>query len=96
MLKLAWRESALDDLERLVEYIHGYNPAAAFRLQLLCEDCAERLTEHPYMYRTGRIPGTREAVVHPNYGLVYRVSSDVVEIVNVLHSRQHYPPESSE
>ncbi len=45
------------------------------------------------MHRTGRLPGTREAVVHPNYILVYRVGSDVVEVVNVLHSRQQYPPE---
>lgn len=46
------------------------------------------------MYRPGRLPGTREAVVHPNYVLVYQVGSDSVEIVNVLHSRQQYPPEA--
>ena len=45
------------------------------------------------MYRAGRIRGTREAVVHPNYILIYRVGSDAVEIVNVIHSRQQYPPE---
>ena len=45
------------------------------------------------MYRASRVPGTREAVVHPNYILIYRVVSDAVEIVNVIHSRQQYPPE---
>ena len=43
------------------------------------------------MYRTGRVEGTREAVVHPNYILIYRVATDAVEIVAVVHARQEYP-----
>jgi toxin ParE1/3/4 len=43
------------------------------------------------MYRPGRIPGTREAVVHPNYIVVYRVTAEAVEIVSVVHARQEYP-----
>ena len=43
-----------------------------------------------YLYRHGRVSGTREMVVHPNYIVVYRVTH-VVEILNVLHSRQEYP-----
>jgi plasmid stabilization system protein ParE len=61
-------------------------------LQALFEDRAERLTEHPFMYRTGRVPGTREAVVHPNFIMVYRVDANSVEIVNIIHSRRRYPP----
>lgn len=94
MLRLHWRETALDDLDAIVLYIGERDLEAAFRLQATIEGCAERLTEHPFMYRPGRLPGTREAVVHPNYVLVYQVGSDSVEIVNVLHSRQQYPPEA--
>lgn len=43
------------------------------------------------MYRPGREPGTREAVVHPNYIMIYRVTTEAVEIVNILHARQRYP-----
>ena len=43
------------------------------------------------MYRPGRAPGTREAVVHPNYILVYRVSAEAVEIVSLVHARRQYP-----
>lgn len=63
------------------------------RLQELAHACAERLVDHPFMYRTGRLPETREALIHPNYLLVYRVAAGSVEIVNVMHSRQLYPPE---
>lgn len=93
MLKLIWRETALNDLDRIILYIGSRNYPAALRLQMLMEDCAERLTHHPYLHRRGRIPETREAVVHPNYVMVYRVGSDAVEVLNVVHSRQQYPPE---
>jgi toxin ParE1/3/4 len=92
-MQLIWRETALDDLDRILAYIGQFNFAAAERLQDLAEQCAQRLIDHPYMYRTGRIPETREALIHPNYLLVYRVSVNAVEIVNVLHSRQLYPPQ---
>lgn len=65
--------------------------AAAERLLAAIEACAEGIPSHPYMYRPGRIPGTREAVVHPNYILIYRVAADAVEIVNLVHARQRYP-----
>jgi len=37
------------------------------------------------------VHGTREAVVHPNYILIYRVGTDAVEIVSLVHARQQYP-----
>ena len=69
-VRLAWREQALDDLDAIIDYIRQNNFRSAERMQDLCEACAERLTDHPYMYRAGRIRGTREAVVHPNYILI--------------------------
>ncbi len=72
-------------------YIADRDYAAAQRLKDAVEACAERICQHPEMYRPGRVDGTREAVVHPNYILVYRVGAQAVEIINVLHSRQLYP-----
>lgn len=54
--------------------------------------CTERIVNHPYLYRSGRLPNTREAVVHPNYILVYRIGTETIQIVSVLHSRKQYPP----
>ena len=47
--------------------------------------------EHSYLYRPGRVAGTRELVAHPNYIMVYRVLADQVEITGVLHSHSEYP-----
>jgi toxin ParE1/3/4 len=49
-----------------------------------------RIAKHPYLYRPGRVAGTREAVIHPNYLLVYRVT-ETIEILAILHARQQYP-----
>ena len=91
MLSLVWRASALDDLETIIAYIAERNADAAERLQAAIEACAERLPRHPFLYRTGRVEGTREAVAHPNYILIYRVGAETVEIVNVIHARREYP-----
>lgn len=91
MLKLAWSEQAIDQLEAIAAYIDQFDPAAADALIARLEACAEKLTEYPYMYRTGRVPGTRDALAHPNYILVYRVAADAVEVLRVLHTRQLYP-----
>ena len=91
MLSLIWLEPALAELEATLDYIAERNQSAADRLQADIEACVERLPEHPFLYRTGRVPGTREAVVHPNYILVYRVGVTTIEIVGVLHARRQYP-----
>ena len=91
MLTLLWSPKALDELDNLTIYIGEHNPSAADRLTERIESCAEQLTQFPYMHRTGRVPGTREAVVNPNYILVYRVTADAIEVLGVLHTRQQYP-----
>lgn len=91
MKRLVWRAQALDDLEAIITFIADRNLTAAQRLQAAIEACAEALPAHPLAFRPGRIEGTREAVVHPNYILIYRVTDGAVEIVNVVHARQRYP-----
>ncbi|GAA0747157.1 MULTISPECIES: type II toxin-antitoxin system RelE/ParE family toxin [Sphingomonas] len=91
MLRLVWRPKARRDLLDIADFIRQRNPPAAQRLSAQLRDAAERLPEHPYVHRPGRVPGTREAVVHPNYILIYRVLADSVEVLTVLHARQEYP-----
>ncbi len=91
MLRLAWSAEALGDLRRIIGYIAERNLPAAERLQDAIEHTAEQLPAHPYLYRRGRVPETREAVVHPNYILVYRVGVETIEVLAVVHARQQYP-----
>jgi plasmid stabilization system protein ParE len=91
VLTLTWREEARYDVKQAIEYIAERNLGAADRLEAAILACADRISVHPYMYRPGRAPGTREAVVHPNYILIYRVGAAAVEIISLIHSRQQYP-----
>lgn len=91
MLPVVWLDSAVADLTAIMTFIAGEDPGAARRLKNRLEAATLPLSEHPYLYPGGRVPGTRELVAHPNYVLVYRVAPSQIEIVSVLHSRQEYP-----
>lgn len=90
-LPLVWRAEARSDLAAIIRYIAVHNPTAARRMRVVIEAAVLPLAEHPFLFRSGRVPGTREIVAHPNYIIVYRVAADRIEIVNVLHARQQYP-----
>ena len=85
-----WRPLARAQLSEILEYISDRNIVAASELYKNIEAAISALPQHPYLYRFGRVPGTREIVVHPNYLVVYRVT-DRIEILTVLHARQQYP-----
>lgn len=93
MLPVVWAREALDDASSIADYISDNNPAAADRMTEIIFGSAEGLGQYPDMYRPGRMPGTREAIIHPNYVLVYRVEAQQIRIINVLHSARQYPPE---
>ena len=82
---------ALEDVRAMAAFIARDNPAAADRMTDLIFDAARKLGVTPYVFRSGREPGTREAVVHPNYILVHAVLPDTVRILRLLHARQQYP-----
>lgn len=91
MRDIEWHEAALRDIDSIIDYIFGHNPAAATQLDILIQETAQHLALMPYLGRSGRLPGTREFVVHPNYIIVYEVRRESVRITGVLHSRQRYP-----
>ena len=95
MLPVQWLTKASNNLATIIEYIAERNDIAASELQDDIERATSQLPRHPYLYRPGRVAGTREIVVHPNYLVVYRIRPAVIEIIAVLHSRQQYPAKSS-
>lgn len=91
MLTVRWDNKALNDLAEILDYIDEYNSVAASKLRINVEKMAEGLADMPYRFPNGRVSNTREVVVHPNYIIVYTVSSNYVDILTVLHSRKEYP-----
>lgn len=91
MLPVLWLETALHDLAAITEFIADKNPLAATKLNARLQEDAELLGELPALFRRGPIAGTRQFVSHPNYILIYRVTTTAIEILNVVHSHQQYP-----
>ena len=91
MLPVFWRASARANFASIIRFIANESPLAAHRMRALIENSVLPAAEHPYLYRTGKVPGTREIIAHPNYIVIYRVTAERIEIVNVLHARQEYP-----
>lgn len=85
---------ALADREAILDHIAQDNMTAAIELDLAFEAKAELARQRPALYKTGRMKGTREIVVRPNYVMVYRVLPDAVEVLRVLHASQQWPKPS--
>jgi toxin ParE1/3/4 len=90
---LEWRQAAREDLLAIVDYISDDNPAAAEALKDEIEAKVLRLLDHPKLYRSGRVPGTREMVVHRNYVVIYNQDKTTISILRVLHGAQQWPPD---
>ena len=91
MPDLEWKATAIADLLAIIDYISDDNPDAAQSLKDEIEQKTSRLPEHPQMYRIGRVEGTREMVVRPNYIVVYAESPEIVTILRILHAAQLWP-----
>jgi addiction module RelE/StbE family toxin len=91
VLALEWRLAARADLLAIVDYISDDNPDAAQRLKNEIEAKVTRLQARPQLFRPGRVPGTREMVVRPNYIVVYAFDVHKVYVLRVLHAAQQWP-----
>ncbi len=88
MPELEWKAPAVADLMAIVDYISDENPDAAAALMNEIQSKAAQLPSHPRRCRPGRVKGTRELVVRPNYIVVYAVNEAKVTILRVLHAAQ--------
>ncbi|MDP3339827.1 type II toxin-antitoxin system RelE/ParE family toxin [Frigidibacter sp.] len=88
---LHWTAAAVADLLAIVDYIADDNPDAALALTEDIERKVALLPEHPKRCRAGRVAGTRELVVRPNYIVVYAETPAAVTVLRVLHAAQMWP-----
>ena len=91
MLNLEWNATAIADLLAIVDYISDDNPDAAQALKDEIEAKTSRLPDNPQLYHVGRVDGTREMVVRPNYIVIYAEDSIAVTILRVLHAARQWP-----
>jgi toxin ParE1/3/4 len=89
-MEVRWTAPAAQDLENIAAYIRRENPQAARRVTGTLFEAAMSLDTFPNRGRPGRIPNTRE-LSHTPYIIVYRVRSEMVEILRIYHAAQNWP-----
>ena len=81
MLAVRWADEAVIDLAEIIGYIERRDAIAA---QGLLDDILQTIEQLPLMpslFRPGRVEGTREVVVRPNYLVVYKVGGDAIDVL---------------
>ena len=83
---IKWTRAALASVDEIAGFIAKDNQARATSFVLELQAAVAKLQAHPGMGRAGRVPGTRELVLHKNYIAIYRVRGDNVEILRLHHA----------
>jgi toxin ParE1/3/4 len=91
-VKVAIRQSAFADLERIFNWIAKDSPANARSVAKRIQDAiSDNLVPYPYIGRSGRRLGTREWIVAGlPYIVVYEVDDarDLITVFSVIHAKQ--------
>ncbi len=91
-MQVIWTSPAQTDLYDAFEYIIQGDPQAAQSVLNRIEESANNLARHPEIGRAGRIAQTRELIVpRTPYIVSYRVQSNQVEILAIIHSSRRWP-----
>jgi toxin ParE1/3/4 len=91
-MQVRWTTAAATDLELIADYLFEKTPQNAPRLIREICDAVFALKTYPNRGRPGKKSGTRELVLTSlPYIVVYKVASDVLHIVRILHGAQDWP-----
>lgn len=90
MARIIWTEPALQELDKIADYISLDNPTAAKNLVREAFDRVDQLTDHP---KSGKLSEEFEATVYreivmPPCRIFYRVANEIVYIIHVIREEQ--------
>ena len=91
-MQIKWTSPAQTDLYQAFEYITQENPSAALSVIDRIEEGVNNLAKYPEIGRRGRVAQTRELIVpRTPYIVSYRVKSNQVDILAIIHSSRRWP-----
>ena len=86
---IKWTRAALASVDEIAGFIAKDKPIRATSFVIELQAAVNKLQTHPGMGRAGRVPGTRELLLHKNYIAIYRVRGDDVEILRLHHAARN-------
>lgn len=96
MFKVEWTDAAEQDLENILTYyLEEVGLRVANAIFVRIKEQVGSLKLFPHRCRPGRLPATREYVLHRlPYIAVVHVGDDTVSVLNLIHTARKYPPEN--
>ena len=83
---------AEQDLIEIFDYILAEDPLAAEKILDYIIDEIQHFSNHPYIGRSGRVPGTRELILTKTPFIIpYQVTKDMLVILRVYHMARKWP-----
>ena len=89
MRQIRWTPDASDQLTASIEHIAKDDQVVARKVAQAVIDRIELRATFPSPGRLGEVRGTRELGCAP-YLIVYRITAEVVEILNIWHGAQDW------
>lgn len=90
MMQVFWTRHAKRRRREIFVHIAADNLNAAIVLDSKFQSLSVRLPQFPNSGRQGRVYGTREIVIHPQYIAVYRIFEGRIEILTIHHAARDY------
>ena len=90
-MKVLRKPQYWESLQAIEDYIAHDNPLAASDLWLGIDEQVSLLADPNFPRRRGRVAGTLELVVHPDYVVILEQSPHTVTVLEVLHVAMKYP-----
>ena len=96
-MRIEWSPDAVSDLKSISEYVEqDRSLETANRVARLIYNSIQNFLTMPNRGRKGRVESTRELVVSSLPYIVYRVSTERLLILNIVHGAQRWPSSAHE
>ncbi|NCB56878.1 MAG: type II toxin-antitoxin system RelE/ParE family toxin [Gammaproteobacteria bacterium] len=87
-----WEEEALNDREKIFEFLYEFNPVAAEKTDEIIEAKVENLLEQPLMgVRRSGLRGRLLIIPEVSMIVSYRFDDTDIYVMRVLHQKQKFP-----
>ena len=87
-----WEEEALNDREKIFEFLYEFNPVAAEKTDEMIEAKVENLLAQPLMgVRRSGLRGRLLIIPEVSMVVSYRFDDVDIYIMRVLHQKQKFP-----
>lgn len=87
-MTLRWHAEARKEADAAAAFYHDKQPGLAQRFLDDLEDALHRIQRQPQAYRQVEHAVRKCRVTHFPYGVIYRVQSDLIEVIAVMRLRR--------